>query len=265
MPIPRLGHVVDQRSEVHPMLVPSASDPLVDGIATGRATAESLRTLEFLVQPDDSVLDIGAFIGEYSVVLSPLVKALTAVEASPVNAALLRANLAINNAINCEVVEKAVVASHGPEWVALDGSSAYVTVSEETNERPGLTPTVTAAELVWRHRPSVMKVDIEGYEEHIRFVLADFVASGAPTALVVEINLLHYSQGAARVVSALRATGLPMWCLYPELPPKRCPPFETELPLRIISDLLVTSRALPIDFDVSPLSDEERACLYTGP
>ncbi len=261
----RLGSLVSGTGERLSLVLPAVSDPYVDSLVGGRGTAESLRTLELLVDDRDVVLDVGANIGEYSLALSRLAARCVAVEPLASNLRLLRTNIALNEAANCEVIAQAVVGSGQQGSMSMHGSSAYASLHTGVEGEAQLVPTVGVRSLLEQVQPTVLKVDIEGFEEHIAFGLCDFAVSTPRAVLCVEINLAPaFLEGSKRVLRALQATGLTMYSLYPELGPQRTPPLTEGLPRRLVSDVLICERELPPDFDVRPLMPEEDNVLWKG-
>jgi FkbM family methyltransferase len=123
------------------------------------------------VQPGDHVVDIGANIGYYSLLLSRCVGVqgrVDAFEPEPLNLALLHANLQINGCSNVVVHPLALADTHGQRPL-------YICPSNRGDHRLGFTPDrdmitvpVTTADRCLGPRPARMdfvKIDVQGAEE----------------------------------------------------------------------------------------------------
>jgi len=113
----------------------------------------------FSIRPGDTVLDLGANAGLFTILAARLGARVVAVEANPACLELLASNIRRNGAEGAVVVEHALVG--GGSGLFEDGT---------------LAPGVTVDELVHRHgleRIDFLKVDIEGSEY-------DLVASAGP-------------------------------------------------------------------------------------
>jgi FkbM family methyltransferase len=135
---------------------------------------EPLETAAFLplIQPGDEVLDVGANIGVYTLLMAGAVGKgrVIAVEPDPTNLELLRANVALNRCTNVTVVP-----------CALGGETRQVGLRQDPENRGALSVTQAgragtvrvamrrARDLLreLRARPRVMKVDVEGAEPDV--------------------------------------------------------------------------------------------------
>lgn len=119
------------------------------------------------INPGDRWLDLGGNIGTFTVLAASLGADVLSVEPEPRNAAQLRKNLA-NNDLSADVIEAAVTSERSPT------ASLYLCTSDRNHYRHTLRPTrgrqtievpaVTFADLMERHRPVGIKMDIEGAE-----------------------------------------------------------------------------------------------------
>ena len=129
-----------------------------------------------LLKPGDTFIDVGANIGYFSLLASPLVGEyghVVAVEASPTIVERLNSNVKINQARNIRIINEAASDSHGTLrlFSGHDKDSGKTTTIEalgdqfetEVAARP-LPAMITAAE---QAHTRLIKVDVEGAEESV--------------------------------------------------------------------------------------------------
>lgn len=142
-----------------------------------------------------SVLEIGANLGLYTVTgASAGAASYTAVEAHPGTAALLRANLALNQLDHVRVVEAAVVGCAAEPWMPLsvpaadrdvapmgaflaDGGERRTPVAHTLD-----VPTVEARTLI--DGVDLIKLDVEGYEHPVLSSIEERIFATRPTIFV---------------------------------------------------------------------------------
>ncbi|HUQ63917.1 MAG TPA: FkbM family methyltransferase [Acidimicrobiales bacterium] len=156
----------------HAITDPRIGDQVTATLATGRSLDEPLVQLMLdVIAPGEKILDLGAHVGTFSLAAAAIGAHSLAVEASPQNAALLRASIARNGFRNVVVIE--AVASDVPGEASFQphGPWGQVVVSSDSNE-VSEHPEVTVAavtiddlvdELGWRPLRFV-KIDVEGWE-----------------------------------------------------------------------------------------------------
>lgn len=119
-----------------------------------------------MVRPGDRVLEIGAHHGFTAMLLSKLVGergSILAVEPSPFNAMMATAQVGLNRAYNCRVLQAAASDRKGSARISLD-SNAAVTESPDGIE----VPAITVDELDSMFGPfNVLKIDVEGFERQV--------------------------------------------------------------------------------------------------
>ncbi len=130
------------------------------------AFAEHTETAR-LVRPGDRVLEIGAHHGFTAMLLSKLVGedgSVLAVEPSPFNAMMVNAQIGLNNATNCRVVQAAAADREGKARLSRDAVDERVTEASDGVE----VPTLTADELDSTLGPfNVLKIDVQGFEYQV--------------------------------------------------------------------------------------------------
>ena len=127
--------------------------------------AEHMETAR-LLRPGDRVLEIGSHHGFMTMLLSRLVGEdgfVLAIEPSPFNAMMASAQVGLNAATNCRVMQAAASDRKGMTRISFE-SNANVTDSFEGIE----VPTLTADELDSAYGPfDVLKIDVEGFESQV--------------------------------------------------------------------------------------------------
>jgi FkbM family methyltransferase len=168
---------------------PDGSDPVTAALVEGRVLDELLVGLMVrLVEPGDLVLDLGAHVGSFSLAAAAAGCRVIAVEASPANAALLRASAARNGFADFHVVHAAV--SDAPGSIEFCARGPWGHVATDAVDLPTISvPAVTVDDLLVElgmGAPAFVKIDIEGSEiPAIRGMAGTLgvTAPGAPTLL----------------------------------------------------------------------------------
>jgi FkbM family methyltransferase len=123
------------------------------------------------VRPGDTVLDIGAYVGPYSLLASRLVGRgglVFAFEPDPVARRLLMRNLALNEADNVIVLPWAVSDRDGSIWLRSEGfGNANATTDPEQGDLEVASITLPSFCGRFNVSPAVIKIDVEGGETDI--------------------------------------------------------------------------------------------------
>lgn len=185
------------------------------------------RWLRRRLRPGDVFVDVGANVGYYSVLASPLVGAtgrVVAIEASPAFHGQLLGNARMNRCANIRAVNVAV--SDHPERMTfvlassrnMGANSAvpYDGLAESTFEADALPlPEILTEEEVTRAR--VIKVDVEGAEGAVIRGLAPVLGRMRPDVeLVVEVSparMAELGHSAGDLVETLRRSGFHVYRL----------------------------------------------------
>jgi FkbM family methyltransferase len=153
-----------------------------------RWEAEALSFFADTLEPDDVVFDIGAYIGPYTLLASRRVGPrgrVYAFEPDPVARRLLARNVEANGATNVSVLPYAVSDEDGMVWLhSTQLGNATTSISPAIGiER---VEAVTLWSFCERHSlfPSVIKVDVEGWEGHVLSEAARPVVDHARATLV---------------------------------------------------------------------------------
>lgn len=138
------------------------------------------------VKPGDTVFDVGANVGIYTLLFSERVGAngrVVAFEPSPRNVSYLRRHLALNGIANVQVIEAAVSAQNGS--AQFNAGSDAATGRLDSNGAIGVN-TVAIDPFVecGGYAPSLIKVDVEGGEADVLWGALTTLGRARPTVLL---------------------------------------------------------------------------------
>ena len=161
--------------------------------------------LEDALRPGMSVLDIGANIGYYTLMILRLIGSngtLIAVEPSPSNVSLLKRNLSLNGHSDIEVHQKAVSDSSGVRDFFLSEMSnlnTFHNTGTGTKHLSGTTIAVemeTVGQIAAGRRIDLIRMDVEGHEIEVINGLIPAIKNKemAPT-IIFETHLSRYDDG----------------------------------------------------------------------
>jgi FkbM family methyltransferase len=155
-----------------------------------------------LIRRGDRILEIGAHHGFTAMLLSKLVGKegfVLAVEPSPFNAMMASAQIGLNAATNCRVIQAAASDMQGRTRVSLE-SNSMVTASETGIE----VTAVTIDELDSTFGPfDVLKIDVEGFERQVLAGASTVLARGPRIMLELHTPLLSRFGSTAKSVLGL--------------------------------------------------------------
>jgi FkbM family methyltransferase len=166
---------------------------------TGDAEPEVQDALAELVKPGQTVYDVGANIGFFTMLCSRLVGPqgrVYAFEPVPQNLATLKRNVALNGLTNVVVVEKALSSSTGTAEMFVSPWSAFHSLnvagaSKQENHGPQsgaiVVQTIALDEFVHGdgvRAPDLVKIDVEGAELVVLDGMRETLRSRAPLLLV---------------------------------------------------------------------------------
>jgi FkbM family methyltransferase len=211
-----------------PVLVPFVNDTRLvaaPGLAnvtwnyyTGFAELEQMAFVAHYLRPGELFFDIGANVGIFSILAAATSGACCfAFEPHPATAALLRFNVRVNGlGDRITIVEAALGGSQGHAHLSdVHGPMNHILPAESgAGSRPVRISTLDH-EVAERGAPTLLKVDVEGYE-HAVFEGGDKTLRNPRLgALVVEINRHSARYGVPRsaMFERIRAAGL-VWVAY---------------------------------------------------
>jgi len=169
---------------------PRVGDQVTLALSVGVSLDQTLvKLMTDLIRPSDRILDIGAHVGTFSLAAAAVGALCLAIEASPENAALLRASAARNGFTNITVVE--AVASDSPGQIRFHAHGPWGQVALADDEMAVTTAAVSLADLLgtlsWSPLAFV-KMDVEGWELQVLKGMTDVLADASAPPLLYECN-----------------------------------------------------------------------------
>lgn len=184
------------RSGAHPIASGPARGLLMDiagsrpSYLTGSAEPDVVRFLQAHVKPGDTVFDLGANVGYFTLIAAQLAGPagkVVAFEPIPSNAEALRRNVQLNNLSNVEVVEAAVSGRAGEAAINVASSDQESSLIARRDAGTMVVRTVSLDDEAERVGfPAVIKSDIEG-GEYEAFAAAGRVLERRP-AIMCEVH-----------------------------------------------------------------------------
>ncbi len=178
-----------------------------------RYEPEVWRRIMTAVRSGDTVADVGAFVGLYSIAIAKRIGEqgkVVAFEPDATNSSMLRRNIELNGVAGLIEVHQAAV---GPKKGEVAFASAGIESHVLPSGRPGQRVPVVALDDVFSARPvHILKIDVEGFEDKVllgaRRLLAD--PRLRPRAVFIEVHPFAWGEvevSAASLLSTLAACG----------------------------------------------------------
>lgn len=180
---------------------------------TERHDPVEMALIDAVVRPGDTVVDAGANIGTYTLPLARLVGPdgrVVAIEPSPLAARRLQENIVLNRLPQVDVVTAAVGRTAGQADMSVDMDVSNSLAAGPGSYRVEPVSVVTLDSLVAGERPSLVKLDVEGYEEEaLHGASAVLSADDGPVVLIEITDHLLRRAGSSgdRVIDLLRDRG----------------------------------------------------------
>lgn len=157
-----------------------------------------------LLRPGDRVLEIGSHHGFTTMLVSKLVGKdgfVLAVEPSPFNAMLASAQVGLNAATNCRVMQAAASDHSGKTRISFDSNASVTSLFEGIE-----VPTVTADELNSTFGPfDTLKIDVEGFEQQVLEGASALLRRGP--RIILELHSPNLPQFNSSIDNVLRLLG----------------------------------------------------------
>lgn len=159
----------------------------------GTAEPEVVQFFAEYVKPGDTVYDLGANVGYFTLIAAALTGPrgkVVAYEPIPSNVEALRRNVQLNGLANVEIVEAAISERDGTAAISFGLSDQVASLVASRTSGTFTVRTVSLdAEAARVGVPAVIKCDIEG-AEHVAFSRAELALAGRP-ALLCEVHRMH--------------------------------------------------------------------------
>ena len=124
-----------------------------------------LSAISSRVHPEDTIFDLGAFVGIHSVLFSRISRHVVAFEPNPVIFRTLLETIHANGPADISAHQLAIAEHSGTTYLSGRGSGSHLSPTE-TTESDVQVMSVDLDTFAKRHEiwPNVMKIDVEGYE-----------------------------------------------------------------------------------------------------
>lgn len=208
------------------------------------------------------VIDAGAHVGLYSLIVATYAKKVISIEPHPVNYRLLEINRVINNAWNIVPINAAIVGTYTQQNVKLCESthSGGATIVTEASSKcyyvPATTLTKIVEEYVDQDDSIMLKIDVEGAEFDI-FNHLDPALLKRIEAIVGEIHLNYGNID--DIIKKLKTAGFQIKYLHPPLIAENAkPPIDVKgmLKLKILRSVIYSIAS------ICKLKDENLLILF---
>ncbi len=187
--------VIEGGPQFDVVIDPAVGDQVTLALSQGYSVDQALVSLMLsLIEAGGKVLDLGAHVGTFSLAAAAVGAQSLAIEASPQNAALLRASAARNGFANVTVVEAVASDSSGTVRFHAHGPWGQVSVADDESDADGIVTTVAAvtiSDLVqtfgWSPL-SFVKMDVEGWELQVLEGMREILGTPQAPPLLYECN-----------------------------------------------------------------------------
>jgi len=207
----------------------NADDPTHEALLLGMDFNDpEFALLERVVRPGMTVVDVGANVGCYTLVLSSLVGEkgwVMAFEPEPENAAMLRRNVEENGIRNVHIEERAVSDQSGTATLALSPRACGEhRLAAHENDSPTIpVPVTTLDEALepFAGRVDVVKMDVQGAEFAVLRGMKKTIEASPTLCLLVEFDpegLRAFGESPTAFVSELEAYGFRLYHVRHDLP-----------------------------------------------
>ena len=166
-------------------------------------------TLQFLRQ-DDLFVDAGANVGSYTLLAASTGARCMSFEPLPATYQKLVANIGLNGwQSRVEAMNAGLGAVGGEIRFTVDEDTANHVAYPNDQGRTTLVPVVTLDETLAGQHPTLIKIDVEGYEIEVIRGARKILAEQGPLALIVEINDAshHYGSSEAEFLELMEDLG----------------------------------------------------------
>lgn len=205
-----------------------------------------------LLKPGDMVIDVGANIGLYSLLVASRVREgrVLAFEPHPVAAARLRENIEINRLRNIEVRVEALGATAGQALLTTNLDTAnYIVVDDADGPTLGVPVSALDDVIVAGSKVALIKLDTEGFESAVLAGASRLLRDGSVLSWIVEVREhgRRYGRGDETVLQTFRRSGYEPYRYSAErgmLESADHPDMETGWNLILIKDLDEVNRRL---------------------
>ncbi len=185
-----------------------------DLLAYGIREPFSTQVMKEALKPGQVVVDVGANIGYYALLEAKTVGEkgrVYCLEPAPENVEILRRNIAANGYENIEVLHAAAGAASKEGKLYLSSShNQHAMLAENVRGAVGSVPVqMVSLDDFMRDKPfpSLVRMDVEGYELDILRGMKDLFATGKPMQLFIEIHCFFLKEKVLDLLAILKKAG----------------------------------------------------------
>jgi len=163
-----------------------------------------------LLRPGDLFVDAGANVGSYTLLAASTGARCVSFEPLPATYQKLLANVGLNGwQSRVEAMNAGLGSARGEIRFTVDEDTANHVANADDRGRTTLVPVVTLDETLAGQRPTLIKIDVEGYETEVIRGARQTLAERGPMALIVEINDAshHYGSSEAELIELMEDLG----------------------------------------------------------
>jgi FkbM family methyltransferase len=164
---------------------------ITGNIYTGLHEFNDMAFLLHFLRPDDTFFDIGANVGSYTLLASGIAKA-NSITLEPVKATfdILSSNIGLNNLQDKVKLINAGAGAVAGEIIfsADEDTGNHVIAQDETGKNTVTVPVITIDSLLHTHQPSLIKIDVEGFETEVLKGMIATLDSPVLKAIIIELN-----------------------------------------------------------------------------
>jgi FkbM family methyltransferase len=164
---------------------------ITGNIYTGLHEFNDMAFLLHFLRPGDIFFDIGANVGSYTLLASGITKA-NSVTLEPVKATfdILSSNIGLNDLHNkVKLINAGAGAAAGEIGFSADEDTGnHVIAKDEKGKNIVTVPIITIDSLLATHEPSLIKIDVEGFETEVLKGMEATLDSPLLKAIIIELN-----------------------------------------------------------------------------
>ncbi|MFA6086223.1 FkbM family methyltransferase [Mucilaginibacter sp.] len=172
-----------------------------------------------ICKPGDIVLECGGHHGLTAVVISKWIGNeghLYTFEPNPDNVAIIKKNIEINGVKNATIIPNAVGAEDGTIMISHSSSNSYILKGKEHN---GIEVAVVKADDYLHLKPTVIKIDVEGFETDVLKGATELLKTMPKLAIELHPDMMSRYGSSVEELLSLLSTDYNLWVQWEILKP----------------------------------------------
>ena len=164
---------------------------ITGNIYTGLHEFGDMGFLLHFLRPRDVFFDVGANVGSYTLLATGVCKAKSiAIEPIKSTFNILQQNIRLNNLQNdVQLLNNGAGAATGAlAFSSAEDTTNHVLADDEITNNINLIPVITIDSLLTDGAPTLIKIDVEGYETEVLKGMAETLKASSLKALIMELN-----------------------------------------------------------------------------